>query len=151
MFAKHVQGRISRQARTAVPEGTFEEHHARGGFEGEVSQLYHSHPTTDWLRVEGPIRARGIQLTTVPAADEQDVRALPTPLMFNADLTLAVSRRTAPMPYYFRNADGDTLLLRPATAPSSPTTAPCPTGRWNSWSSPRAPTTASSPARAAGT
>lgn len=111
MFAKHVQGRISHQAHARVPEGTYEEHHGRQGFAGEVSQLYHAHPTTDWLRVEGPIRPRGIQLTEVPTADEHDVRALPTPLMFNDDLTLSVSRRRLPMPYYLRNADGDTLLL----------------------------------------
>ncbi|KUL55334.1 hypothetical protein ADL22_00050 [Streptomyces sp. NRRL F-4489] len=114
MYAKHTQGRIARQAHTTVPEGTYEEHHARQGFEGEVSQLYHAHPTTDWLRVEGPIRPRGIQLTDVPAADEHDERALPTVLMFNQDITLAVSKRTAPMPYYVRNADGDTLLLTQA-------------------------------------
>ncbi|MBU3863677.1 homogentisate 1,2-dioxygenase [Streptomyces sp. 4503] len=111
MFAKHVQGRISRQAHARVPQGTFEEHHGRQGFEGDVSQLYHAHPTTDWLRVEGPIRPRGIRLTDVPAADEHDERALPTPLMFNEDITVSVSKRTAPMPYYFRNTDGDTLLL----------------------------------------
>ncbi|MGI5335933.1 homogentisate 1,2-dioxygenase [Streptomyces sp. CA-181903] len=111
MFAKHVQGRTPRQAHTTVPDGTFEEHHARQGFEGEVSQLYRAHPTTDWLRVEGPARPRGIRLTDVPAADEHDERALPTVLMRNDDITIAVSRRTAPMPYYFRNADADTLLL----------------------------------------
>ncbi|MGK5641087.1 homogentisate 1,2-dioxygenase [Streptomyces sp. URMC 126] len=111
MYAKHAQGRISRQAHTRAPEGTYEEHHARQGFEGEVSQLYHAHPTTDWLRVEGPIRPRGVQLTEVRTADEHDARALPTPLLYNDDITLSVSRRTAPMPYYFRDADGDTLLL----------------------------------------
>ncbi|MBC2874681.1 MULTISPECIES: homogentisate 1,2-dioxygenase [Streptomyces] len=111
MYAKHAQGRISPQAHAQVPEGTYEEHHARQGFEGEVSQLYHAHPTTDWLRVEGPVRPRGIQLTEVRTADEHDARALPTPLLYNDDLTLSVSRRTAPMPYYLRNADGDTLLL----------------------------------------
>ncbi|MCZ1008978.1 homogentisate 1,2-dioxygenase [Streptomyces lydicus] len=111
MFAKHVQGRISRQAHARVPQGTFEEHHGRQGFEGDVSQLYHAHPTTDWLRVEGPIRPRGVQLSDVPAADEHDERALPTLLMFNEDIRVSVSKRTAPMPYYFRNTDGDTLLL----------------------------------------
>ncbi|MFF8610953.1 homogentisate 1,2-dioxygenase [Streptomyces sp. NPDC015346] len=111
MFAKHAQGRIARQAHSAVPEGTYEEHHARRGFEGEVSQLYHAHPTTDWLRVEGPIRPRGIQLTDLATADASDPRALPTLLMFNDDIKISVSKRSAPMPYYFRNADGDTLLL----------------------------------------
>ncbi|MFJ8650060.1 homogentisate 1,2-dioxygenase [Streptomyces sp. NPDC093546] len=111
MFAKHVQGRISGQAHSAVPEGTFEEHHARRGFEGEVSQLYHAHPTTNWLRVEGPIRPRGIQLTDLATADASNPRALPTLLMFNDDIKISVSKRSAAMPYYFRNADGDTLLL----------------------------------------
>ncbi|MGW0538494.1 hypothetical protein [Streptomyces sp. NPDC003032] len=94
-----------------MPKGTCEEHHARQGFEGEVSQLYHAHPTTDWLRVEGPIRPRGIQLTDVRTADEHDARAQPAPLLCNDDITLSVSRRTAPITYYFRNADGDALLL----------------------------------------
>jgi homogentisate 1,2-dioxygenase len=111
MYAKHSQGTVSRQGQANWPAGTFEEHHGRDGFAGEVSQLYRQHPTTQWTRVEGPIRPRGILLEDIPAEDAKDTRALPTLLMENADMTFSVTKRSTPTPYYFRNADGDVTIL----------------------------------------
>src|ERR1700680_2048992 len=36
---------------------------------------------------------------------------LPLAFLGNQDLKLYVSRRTAPMPFYYRNADGDQLIF----------------------------------------
>lgn len=111
MWAKHAQGRVIRQAQAAWPEGTYEEHHARNGFAGDCSQLYRAHPTTEWSRVEGPIRPRGILTDDLPAEDIDDPRALPVELLRGADMTLSVSKRRSAAPYYFRNADADTVIL----------------------------------------
>ncbi|MFC5745355.1 homogentisate 1,2-dioxygenase [Actinomadura rugatobispora] len=111
MWAKHAQGTVIRQAQGAWPQGTYEEHHARDGFAGDCSQLYRAHPTTEWTRVEGPIRPRGILTDDLPAEDDADERAQPTTLLECADMRLSISRRRRPAPYLFRNADGDTVIL----------------------------------------
>lgn len=111
MFAKHSQGTVNRQAQTRWPAGTFEEHHGREGFAGECSQLYRRHPTTEWTRVEGPIRQRGIALDRIPAEDQRDVRATPTLLIYNNDVRVSMTKRSTPTPYYSRNLDGDVTIL----------------------------------------
>lgn len=111
MFAKHAQGTALRQAETAWPEGTFEEMHTRNGFAGDASHLYRAHPTTMWSRVEGPIRPRGIRCDDLPPEDAENPKALPLTLLRNAAMTLSVSKRRQTAPAYFRNADGDTVII----------------------------------------
>ena len=36
---------------------------------------------------------------------------MPTPVLGNSDVRLYVSRRSEPMPFYYRNADGDELIF----------------------------------------
>ncbi|MEK6580386.1 MAG: hypothetical protein AABZ55_14260, partial [Bdellovibrionota bacterium] len=50
------QGKVSPQPHVDVPEGTYEEEHGRQGFFGRASHLYHRHPPTGWLRIEGPLK-----------------------------------------------------------------------------------------------
>ena len=111
MFAKYSQGDVPRQAQTRWPDGIVEEHHGRDGFAGDCSVLRRTHPTTEWTRVTGALRPRGIQTTDLPVADAHDPRALPTLLLQNPDVRLSVSRRSTPTPYYLRNLDGDTVVL----------------------------------------
>lgn len=111
MFAKHTQGITPHQAQTAWPTGTYEEHHGRDGFAGDCSQLYRSHPTTQWQSVDGPLRPRAIMTDEMSTNDQHDPRALPTRLLYNEDISVSVTRRVAAMPYYFRNLDGDTVFL----------------------------------------
>ncbi|TDO50539.1 homogentisate 1,2-dioxygenase [Kribbella sp. VKM Ac-2527] len=111
MFAKYSQGTIPRQGQTRWPEQLIEEHHGRDGFAGDCTVLHREHPTTKWTRVTGPLRPRGLQTTGLTVADADDPRALPTVLLFNDDVSVAVSRRRTPAPYYLRNLDGDTIIL----------------------------------------
>jgi homogentisate 1,2-dioxygenase len=63
------QGRHTRQAHVNLPEGTFEEEHARQGFFGRTTHLYRLHPTTAWTRIEGPLRPHSYDLNQLRAAD----------------------------------------------------------------------------------
>lgn len=102
-----VKGRVTRQAHVAVPAGTWEEEHARRGFFGRASHLYHLHPPTAWTRVEGPLRPRCFEATRLEPEDAVDPRGEPVTLVYNDDVAVRISRRRAPMPYFVRNADGD--------------------------------------------
>ncbi|MGH7906771.1 MAG: homogentisate 1,2-dioxygenase [Candidatus Binataceae bacterium] len=101
------KGRVARQAHVGIPEGTFEEEHGRQGFTGKSSQLYHLHMPTGWVRVEGPMRPRCFAGSRAEAPDLTDANAGPMLIASNDDCAVLISRRRDPMPYLFRNADGD--------------------------------------------
>jgi homogentisate 1,2-dioxygenase len=105
------RGRHSRQAHCDLPEGTFEEEFARQGFFGPASHLYHTHAPTEWTRIEGPLRPRAYDLREVGAADAADPSAGVTPVLGNQDVRIQLSRRTAAMPYCYRNADSDLIYF----------------------------------------
>lgn len=99
------QGSFSIQPHVRIPDGTFEEEHGRQGFFGRVSHLYHRHPPTGWLRIEGPLRPRAYQATNLPGgADGQ-----PTWLLRNEDVSLGIAKIPSPMSVFARNADGDEI------------------------------------------
>jgi homogentisate 1,2-dioxygenase len=107
-----IKGTVTRQAHVAVPEGTFEEEHGRKGFFGRVSHLYHRHAPTGWTRIEGPCRPQAFWLDRLQPADAIDPAAgRPLPVLANDDCIIAISRLSQPMPYFFRNADGDEVLF----------------------------------------
>jgi homogentisate 1,2-dioxygenase len=103
------KGRVPRQAHVSIPEGLFEEEHGRKGFAGRVSQFYRLHPPTEWTRIEGPLRPRGINTYALDPADRHDPKGEPLRVFYNDNVTISISRRSAAMPYCFRNADGDEL------------------------------------------
>ncbi len=103
------KGRTARQAHVGLPEGTYEEEHGRKGFYGKSVHLYHLHPPTDWIRFEGKLRPHCIDCNKLQPTDLTDPRGSSVPFLGNDDLVLSVSRRRDPMPFYFRNADGDEL------------------------------------------
>lgn len=106
------KGRVSPQAHVAVPEGTYEEEHAREGFFGRTTHLYRTHRPTDWTRIEGPLKPRAYRLSELDPSDSRDpARGEPLTVLYNDDVALSVSRRSEPMPYYARNADGDELYF----------------------------------------
>jgi len=105
------KGRLAKQAHVGVPVGTFEEEHGRKGFYGKSAHLYHTHPPTDWVRFEGTLRPHCLDLNQLRPADLDDDRGDSLPFLGNADLRVAVSRRSRPMPYCFRNADRDELYF----------------------------------------
>lgn len=105
------KGIIARQAHVGVPEGTYEEEHGRKGFYGKSAHLYHLHPPTGWIRFEGKLRPHCFDLNALEPTDRTDPCGRPLAFLGNADVKLSVSRRSAAMPFYFRNADGDELMF----------------------------------------
>jgi homogentisate 1,2-dioxygenase len=97
------QGVFSTQAHVNVPEGTYEEEHGRQGFFGRASHLYHRHPPTGWLRIEGPLKPRAYHATKLEGlADAQ-----PQFFLQNADVKIGIAKLSQSMNVFFRNADGD--------------------------------------------
>lgn len=102
-------GRVTRQAHVDIPEGTVEEEFARSGFFGKTSHLYRSQPPVDWTRIEGELKPRALNLPELPGAG--DYLGSRTPFLKNDDCELSFARLAEPMPYCFRNADGDEVLF----------------------------------------
>ena len=63
------KGKVPKQAHVAIPEGLYEEEHGRQGFFGPVTQFYHTHPPTDWKRIEGPLKPRAFKTYDLAPTD----------------------------------------------------------------------------------
>lgn len=109
MKIQHSKGKVAKQAHVAIPEGLYEEEHGRQGFFGPATQFYHLHPPTDWKRIEGPLRPRAFRTYNLKPTELDDPRGEPVRMLYNDDVALFVSRRSEPMPFCFRNADGDEI------------------------------------------
>lgn len=105
------KGITTKQAHVGLPSGTFEEEHGRKGFFGKSAHLYHTHPPTSWIRFEGKLRPHCIDCNKLKPTDQNDPNGAPIAFIGNNDVKLYVSRRSEPMPFYFRNADGDELYF----------------------------------------
>jgi homogentisate 1,2-dioxygenase len=105
------KGKFASQAHVGLPEGTYEEEHGRKGFYGKSAHLYHAHPPTDWIRFEGKLRPHCLDLNQLKPSDLDDAGGAPVAFLGNNDVKLYVSRRSKPMPFYYRNADGDELIF----------------------------------------
>ncbi|MBP6629871.1 MAG: homogentisate 1,2-dioxygenase [Kofleriaceae bacterium] len=108
MHIPHVRGRVAAQAHVGLPDGTVEEEYARDGFFGRYAHLYREHAPVGWTRIEGPLRPRAYGLDAIGAGDYLAARV---PLLTNADCKVLMAAVREPMPYYFRNADADTVLF----------------------------------------
>ncbi|HLP30051.1 MAG TPA: homogentisate 1,2-dioxygenase [Geothrix sp.] len=110
------KGLHTRQAHVDLPEGTFEEEHARQGFFGRTTHLYRLHPVTDWTRIEGPLRPHSYDLNPLLPFKEAAVRAsmfgstevafAPICVLHNQDVALHWVVPST-MDFFYRNADGD--------------------------------------------
>jgi homogentisate 1,2-dioxygenase len=105
------KGKFAAQAHVGLPEGTYEEEHGRKGFYGKTAHLYHANPPTGWVRFEGKLRPHLFDLNLISPADQNDPQGAPLAFLGNDDITVSVSRRSEPMPFYFRNADADELYF----------------------------------------
>lgn len=105
------KGQTTRQAHVGLPEGTYEEEHGRKGFYGKAAHLYHAHPPTNWIRFEGKLRPHLFDLNKLAPTDLTSADGEPVAFLGNSGIQLSVSRRSKPMPFYFRNADGDELYF----------------------------------------
>ena len=105
------KGKFASQAHVGLPEGAYEEEHGRRGFYGKSAHLYHTHPPTGWIRFEGKLRPHCFDCNKLEPPDQHDPQGAPVPFLGNDDVKLCVSRRSEPMPFYFRNADADELYF----------------------------------------
>ncbi len=105
------KGKTAKQAHVGLPKGTYEEEHGRKGFYGKSAHLYHAHPPTGWIRFEGKLRPHCIDCNKLKPTDLTDPKGSPVAFLGNDDIVVSVSRRSKPMPFYFRNADGDELYF----------------------------------------
>ncbi len=101
------KGTVAKQAHVGIPEGTYEEEHGREAFAGRASHLYRKHPPTAWTRLDGHLRPRAFDLNEVKPEDAVDTDGFWQLIAGNEDVRLFVSRRSDPMPYFLRDADGD--------------------------------------------
>ena len=105
------KGNTSKQAHAMLPQvdgkTTYEEEQGRQGFFGKVSHLYHTHPPTGWTKIEGPLKPELINTSKLEPTDQIDPWGSPVTFLQNHDVQLKTSRRSKPMPFYYRNAEGD--------------------------------------------
>lgn len=101
------KGKVTKQAHVNLPEGTFEDEHGREAFAGRASHLYRTHPPTAWVRIEGPLRPHALDLNEIKPADMTDPAGHWMKVMGNDKCRIYISRRSEPMPYFLRDADGD--------------------------------------------
>src|SRR5690242_7587085 len=97
------QGRYTSQPHVNIPEGTFEEEHGRQGFFGRASHLYHRHPPTGWLRIEGPLKPHAYYASRL----EGEEYGQPQIFLGNTDIQLGIAKLSQEMEAFVRNADGD--------------------------------------------
>ncbi len=99
------QGSVSAQPHVHVPAGLYEEEHGRHGFFGRTSHLYHRHPPTGWLRIEGDLRHHAYYASKLEGLGQ----GKPQNLLENADCKIGIAKLAAPMDIFARNADGDEI------------------------------------------
>ncbi|HEU0142669.1 MAG TPA: homogentisate 1,2-dioxygenase, partial [Bryobacteraceae bacterium] len=95
------KGKIATQAHVGLPQGTYEEEHGRRGFYGKSAHLYHAHPPTGWIRFEGKLRPHAFDCNQLEPSDRADAQGEGIAFLGNDDVTLYVSRRSEPMPFYY--------------------------------------------------
>ncbi len=97
------QGSYTRQPHVDIPQGTYEEEHGRNGFSGRASHLYHRHPPTGWLRIEGPHRPHAYDVVKIEGKPEGEAEWF----LGNSDVLIGIAKLSKPMNVIVRNADGD--------------------------------------------
>lgn len=97
------QGKYALQPHVNIPRGSYEEEHGRQGFFGRASHLYHRHPPTGWLRIEGPLKPRAYSTLQVVGQEWGQ----PQFLLRNSDVQLGIATIEQAWEGFVRNADGD--------------------------------------------
>lgn len=102
------QGRPTRQAHKGIPDGLFEEEQGTKGFFGPVSYLIRKNPSTNWVKIDGPLKPRMFDLVELPKQSGCQR------LLFNQHLTISnlwISANEAKNLVAQRNADGDVIYF----------------------------------------
>jgi len=104
-----VEGETSRQAHCDLPQGSYEREIGKEGFFGPATHMYHRHPPTGWVRMEGELRPRAFDTTHWSNFGSSPWNA--RGLLANAQVKFRIWEMTASMDHLVRNADGDDLLF----------------------------------------
>lgn len=101
------QGKFTRQAHKAIPDGKFEEEQGQGGFFGPVSHLIKDKPSTRWSRIEGSLKPRMYDLVEI------DFNEGTQRLLYNNDCVISNLwlMPNAKEVKARRNADGDWMYF----------------------------------------
>lgn len=104
-----IEGDTSRQAHCDLPPGSFEREIGKEGFFGPATHMYHRHPPTGWIRMEGDLKPRAFDTThwSNYGASPWDARNL----LHNSSVKFRIWEMPASMDHLVRNADGDELLF----------------------------------------
>lgn len=97
------QGKYSPQPHVDTPDGLYEEEFGRQGFFGRTTHLYHRHPPTGWLRIEGALKPHAYLSTQSPGLSEGE----PEVLLYNSDCSIGIAQLSKDMNVFARNGDGD--------------------------------------------
>jgi homogentisate 1,2-dioxygenase len=104
------EGVYSKQAHCDIPRGLYEREHSRDGFFGPASHVLHAHKPTDWIRWEGPLRPRSLDLNKLPPTELDPWAA--HPVLSGPGVRVRYWRAPAGRTRHLvRNADGDELLF----------------------------------------
>src|SRR5262245_18911986 len=95
----------------ALQAGAVEHSYTRKGFFGTFARIYQTGDLVRPIRADKELGPFGIVLHDLTTDDMRAAEGLPMPLVSNRDVTVSVSRRREPMPYCWRNADGDELYF----------------------------------------
>ncbi len=104
-----VEGISSRQAHADVPANTYERELGKEGFYGPSTQMYHRHPPTGWVEVQGSVRPHAFDTTKLDQLGRSPWEAIE--LLSNTSLRLRLWRTEQSMDHLVRNSDGDELLF----------------------------------------
>ncbi|MBE8162392.1 MAG: homogentisate 1,2-dioxygenase [Bdellovibrionaceae bacterium] len=102
------QGKFTKQAHKGIPENSYEEEQGLKGFFGPVSHLIKSKPSTNWSKIEGPLKPRAFDLTLL--ADKKDEQLL----LYNQQVrisSLVCKPSKEKQQIANRSADGDLLFF----------------------------------------
>jgi len=101
-----VKGIVATTAHKNLPEGTYEEEYGRAGFFSRIAHLTHTHPPTDWVRIEGELKPHSFDTNKLDLDNLGYIK-----LLYNDDVRLGVVRIGQPMTFWPRNADAEMILF----------------------------------------
>lgn len=104
-----VEGNASRQAHADLPAKTYERELGKEGFYGPASQMYHRHPPTGWMTVDGPLRPHAFDIQKIGASACNSWQSLV--LFSNPDIQIRFMVLENSLDHLVRNADGDELIF----------------------------------------
>jgi homogentisate 1,2-dioxygenase len=104
-----MEGISSRQAHTQLPDKTYERELGKEGFYGPATQMYHRHPPTSWLSIEGSLRPRAFDTKKLVTAGNHGWNT--TLLFSNYNVQIRYLKLDNNMQNLVRNADGDELMF----------------------------------------